>query len=199
MIHVRAAAIDDADDIAAAHVQGWRVGYRGLFPDEYLDAPEFESERLERWRLWTWQEFNDSELYVAVLDDRVVGLSHFGAERQQPTCDQSGTDTLSTTLSTGTADGTADSTAGEVYGFYLHPDAWGSGAAVALMSQSVDRLAARGFTGAVLWVLRDNPRARAFYEKLGWHDSGREMLWEGPHTATQPPNPVVEVQYIRTF
>ena len=200
---MRAAAIDDADDIAAAHVQGWRVGYRGLFPDEYLDAPEFERECLDRWRLWSWQQFDDSELYVAVLDDRVVGLSHFGSERQEPTCDQSGTETLATSMGVGTVhDGGAvalGGTVGEVYGFYLHPDAWGSGAAARLMSSSLDRLAERQFSSVVLWVLRDNPRARAFYEKAGWRASGREMLWEGPQTATQPPNPVVEVQYSRSI
>jgi ribosomal protein S18 acetylase RimI-like enzyme len=34
------------------------------------------------------------------------------------------------------------------------------------------RLRAEGFDTAVLWVLKDNPRARAFYEKFGWEPSG---------------------------
>jgi GNAT superfamily N-acetyltransferase len=160
-----------------------------VFPDHYLDSPEFERERVERWRAWTWHELNDSELYVAVLDDRVVGFSHFGPEREQPECDQSGTDQISTNVSS----------AGEVYGFYLHPDAWGSGAAAALMERSVERLTARRHTMAVLWVLRDNPRARAFYEKVGWHASGRQMMWEGPQTASHPPDPVAEVQYVTSL
>jgi GNAT superfamily N-acetyltransferase len=185
MLHVRTAIIDDADDVAQAHVQGWRVGYRGLFPDEYLDAPEFERHRVERWRLWTWQEFASSELFVAVLDDRVVGFSHLGPERQQPTCDQSGTAEIVA----------AEGPVGEVYGFYLHPDAWGSGAAAALMQRSVERLAELQYTDAVLWVLRDNSRARAFYEKVGWRSTGKEIMWDGPFSAPHPPDPVPEVQY----
>src|SRR5215213_2342914 len=140
MLQVRPARRDDADDVAQAHVQGWRVGYRGLFPDEYLDSPEFESHRVERWRLWAWQDFERSELYVAVLDDRVVGFAHIGPERQQPICDQTGTDAIVA----------ADGPVGEVYGFYLHPDAWGSGAAAVLMARSVERLSELEYTQAVL-------------------------------------------------
>ena len=121
MLIVRAAAIDDAGDLARAHVQGWRVGYRGVFPDEYLDAPEFEHERVERWRAWTWGEFGASELYVAELDGRVVGFSHFGREREQPECDQSGTDRIETGPSL------SETSTGEVYGFYLHPRCVGFG------------------------------------------------------------------------
>lgn len=193
VIHVRQANIDDADDLARAHVQGWRVGYRGVFPDHYLDAPEFERERVDRWRAWTWPEMSGSELYVAVLAERVVGFSHLGPERDQPVCDQSGTG------SDAPAATTHDGPVGEVYGFYLHPDAWGSGAAAALMQQSVQRLTERRYTSAVLWVLRDNPRARAFYEKAGWWASGRHMMWEGPQTASAPPHPVAEVQYMTTL
>ena len=41
------------------------------------------------------------------------------------------------------------------------------------MSRCEEFLRDEGFTSAVLWVLRDNPRARAFYEKAGWHFTGR--------------------------
>lgn len=186
MIEVRDARPDDADGLAAAHIEGWRVGYRGLFPDEYLDDPLFASTRLERWRMWTWQEFVGSEMLSAVVDDRVVGFAHVGPER--------------------TPDGevTVDATArgprfeqpvGEVYGFYLHPDAWGSGVATVLMERALERLRAQGHAAAVLWVLRDNPRARGFYEKAGWQWSGLATMWPGPLTTVRPPEPVPEVQY----
>jgi len=41
-----------------------------------------------------------------------------------------------------------------------------------------------GFTSATLWVLRDNPRARAFYEKAGWLATGKESLF----TPSEPPD-----------
>ena len=42
------------------------------------------------------------------------------------------------------------------------------------MSSCEEFLRDEGFASAVLWVLRDNPRARAFYEKAGWHATGEE-------------------------
>ena len=184
-VQVRVAQPDDADAIAAAHIEGWRVGYRHVFPTEFLDAPEFASSRLERWRAWSWSEFADSQLFVVLLRDRVVGFGHIGPERIVPECDQSGTDANPETIKLDTGPGR-----GEVYGFYLHPDAWGSGAASALIARCHEYLRDEGFANAVLWVLRDNPRARVFYEKSGWQATGKEMMFEPQNAA-----PVAEVQY----
>ena len=156
-----------------------------MFPTEFLDAPEFASSRLERWRAWSWSEFADSQLFVVLLRDRVVGFGHIGPERIVPECDQSGTDANPETIKLDTGPGR-----GEVYGFYLHPDAWGSGAASALIARCHEYLRDEGFANAVLWVLRDNPRARVFYEKSGWQATGKEMMFEPQNAA-----PVAEVQY----
>ena len=53
---VRRATRADADAVAAAHVAGWRGGYRGIFPDEYLDSDAFADERRDMWRSWGWVE-----------------------------------------------------------------------------------------------------------------------------------------------
>ena len=185
-VQVRVAQPEDADAIAAAHIEGWRSGYRHVFPTEFLDSPEFASSRLERWRAWTWGEFANSQLFVVLLRERVVGFGHIGPERVEPACDQSGADAIPETISPST--GLAR---GEVYGFYLHPDAWGSGAASALIARCHEYLRDEGFSEAVLWVLRDNPRARVFYEKSGWFATGLEMMFDPQNAA-----PVPEVQYV---
>lgn len=186
MIEVREGTPGDADACAAAHIEGWRTGYRHLLPDEYLDAPEFASRRLEHWRAWTWADgLEGAALFVAEVDGRVVGFVTCGPERVQPVCDQ-----------LGRTDAQADAAGrAEVYAFYLHPDAWGSGAAAALMVRTRQFLADRGFGEAVLWVLRDNPRARRFYERSGWAATGREMLFEGPQSTTRLAQPLPEVEY----
>jgi GNAT superfamily N-acetyltransferase len=64
----------------------------------------------------------------------------------------------------------------------VRPDLWGQGLARA----AVDR--ASGVRR--LWVLRDNDRARGFYEHLGWAPSGLEQQ------AEWPPYPT-ELEYLR--
>ncbi len=185
MIEIREAQRDDAELLATAHIEGWRVGYRGLLPDEFLDAPEFATQRLERWRAWTWADDAPlSQVFAAVVDGQVVGFGMCGAERPDENCDA--WDSADAPQSTGR---------GEVFAFYLRPVVWGSGAADALMARCLDHLRAVGFSEAVLWVLRDNPRACGFYTRAGWAPTGREAMFEGPQTATALPFAVPEVQY----
>jgi GNAT superfamily N-acetyltransferase len=47
----------------------------------------------------------------------------------------------------------------------VRPDQWGSGLAAMVMDVVPSRR---------LWCLRDNHRARRFYERLGWRPTGRE-------------------------
>jgi len=185
VIEVRDADVEDADALATAHIDAWRAAYRGVVPDEYLDADEFASSRRDRWRSWTWQQIPDSRLFVVTLQGRVVGFGHAGPEQVAAHgIEPSGSD----------ADAAQDPR-GEIYGFYLHPTAWGSGGAGALMSRCEEFLRDEGFGSAVLWVLRDNPRARAFYEKAGWHSTGHESLF----TPSEPPgSPLPKVSFVVT-
>ncbi|HQZ34814.1 MAG TPA: GNAT family N-acetyltransferase [Ilumatobacteraceae bacterium] len=189
-IEIRDARLEDADACAAAHIEGWRSGYRGLLPDEFLDAPEFAQQRIDRWRSWTWADgLIDGQVFVGELRGRVVGFAICAREREQPACDSINVQTPSASASN----------RGEVLAFYLHPDAWGSGVAPALMARCHEYLCDLGYTEAVLWVLRDNPRARRFYENAGWSATGREMMFDGPQTAAKLAEPLPEIEYSAKF
>jgi ribosomal protein S18 acetylase RimI-like enzyme len=201
-ITARRAVTADADAITDAHVWGWRAGYRGLFPDDYLDSDEFDRSRRANWHAWTWRAYGSerSELFVVEVDEHVVGFGHAGPERVELAVEA---DDQTDDESDGTPDGVTatpigwSETRGEVFGFYVHPHAWGSGAATVLMHACTAYLRADGFAEAVLWVLRDNPRARGFYEKAGWRPSGESGEWAGPVSVDGPVGPpVAEVQYI---
>lgn len=195
-IRIREGRPDDADACAAAHIEGWRTGYRGLLPDEFLDSPEFATQRIDRWRTWSWADgLVDAQVFVAEIRNRVVGFGMCGQERAKPVCDQTSAGLPGEPI----AASAADSARGEVYAFYLHPDAWGSGAAAALMARCHEYLCDMGYTAAVLWVLRDNPRARHFYENAGWSATGNEMMFDGPQTAANLPNPLPEIEYRTMF
>jgi GNAT superfamily N-acetyltransferase len=63
---------------------------------------------------------------------------------------------------------------GELGEIYALPEAWGKGVGHALMAECFAALRGRGYGDAILWVLADNPRARAFYEREGWMLDGAE-------------------------
>lgn len=66
------------------------------------------------------------------------------------------------------------------------------------MARCHTSLHSQGFTDAVVWVLRDNPRARRFYERNGWSPTGATSLFEGPATGGEPLFSVTELQYRRS-
>jgi GNAT superfamily N-acetyltransferase len=186
---IRPGRSSDASDVAAAHVAAWQVAYRGLVPDDFLDSPIFATSRHDGWHRMLGGELPngwdpDHQVLVPEVDGTVVGFSHVGRERMDDQADPNGV---------------VLGVEGELYGFYVHPDYWGSGVATALVDASNEWLDDR-FSTACLWVLRDNPRARRFYERQGWtaHDSTDVQYWEGP---TIPGlallEPLAELRYVR--
>lgn len=72
--------------------------------------------------------------------------------------------------------GVASAREGWVDGLYVVPEGWGSGLAGRLHDEALRLLAADGATSARLWVLKDNARARRFYERRGWRPDGSERV-----------------------
>ncbi len=69
----------------------------------------------------------------------------------------------------------------EVGALYTVPSSWRSGAGTSLLRAALDAATAAGYLHAVLWVLEDNTRARAFYERQRWeHDGVHDTVRSGP-------------------
>ena len=143
----------DAPGIGKTHAESWRQGYQGLFPPDTLDAAA--GRRLEIWTADAFG-FKDGTLLVAEEAGDISGFIHFGIA--------------------GSGNGI-----GEVYGLYVHPAYWGSGTAQALMHQAVESLTEK-FAEPILWTHAGAGRARSFYRKSGWSETGgqhQESLWDG--------------------
>ena len=139
----RLALVADAHDIARVHVASWRETYPGLLPDPYLaamDVGDYE----DRWARTLQDPYHRSAVFVAEEHGRVVGFASCGRERDgDPRYE------------------------GELYAIYVLSDAQGRGHGSALVQAAAAALAIRGMTSMVVWVLRENWRARGFYERLG--------------------------------
>jgi GNAT superfamily N-acetyltransferase len=69
-------------------------------------------------------------------------------------------------------------------GLYVLPAWWGRGVAEVLHDRVLELLRGRGCERCHLWVLEHNARARRFYERLGWRESGTTRV------IPFPPNPI---------
>lgn len=57
---------------------------------------------------------------------------------------------------------------GNLRHLYVEPDVWGIGVGRALHDDAVDWCGDAGVASMDLWVLEENARARAMYERWGW-------------------------------
>ena len=171
MAVIRFAKTSDARGLAEVRVRGWQVGYEGIVDAGFLAAMSVDQNE-ERWR-----EIIDArgdQIRVAIADGRVVGFASSGQYRVTA------------------VDGDLDEpqTIGELYGFYVHPDSWGTGVANELHDHAIDALRADGWVRFKLWVLADNARARRFYERHGWTADDASQ-------ALKIPGAPIEVRYER--
>ncbi len=77
-----------------------------------------------------------------------------------------------------TADGEGGRVA-ELYALYVRPAWWSTGTGRALMERVLARTGAAGYQSVTLWVLRDNERARRFYERAGFAPDGATNVLAG--------------------
>jgi len=159
---VRAAVLGDAAAIARVHVATWRTTYRGMLPDDFL-ASLTEAHYADRWK----RAIGDgaSLVYVAADSSGVVGFASGGRERAGE-----------------------DGFGGELYALYVDGHAQRRGHGRELVRAVVGGLRDMGLRDMIIWVLRDNAGARAFYLRLG-----------GTYVRTQPitigPTLLHEVSY----
>jgi ribosomal protein S18 acetylase RimI-like enzyme len=137
----RAAVVDDALAIARVHVASWRSTYRTLLPDDFLTSLSEEG-YADRWR----RNIVNAPVRVYVAEDggEVVGFASGGKERAGET-----------------------GYTGELYAIYILDSFQGRGHGSELVRAVVTGLEEMGLDDMLIWVLQDNQRARAFYERLG--------------------------------
>lgn len=162
-LHIRDATLADAEAIARVNIEAMRAEYAGIVGAEKL-ASLSVADYARRWRGWIGE---GDRVCVALVRDALVGFACYGPEA-----------------------GGRSPEVGELFAFYVEPRMQGRGAGSQLHDAAQRGMRAFGAREAVLWVIRENARARAFYEHRGWRAEGGERRDDG---ATGPV--VTEVRY----
>jgi ribosomal protein S18 acetylase RimI-like enzyme len=144
---VRRAVAADAPAIGHVQVAGWHEAYTGRMPRSILDGLDVERSTRGWRRAMAGDDADErGEVWVAETGGDIVGFAASGRDLD------------------------ADAPPGrrQLYALYVLAAYYGSGAGQALLD------AALGRGAASLWILADNPRARAFYERNGFRPDGAE-------------------------
>ncbi|NUK57682.1 GNAT family N-acetyltransferase [Streptomyces lunaelactis] len=167
---IREMTPDDCEAVARVRVRGWQSAYAGLMPQSYLDAMSVKKDAARRREVLAEGRARTTDL-VAERDGEVVGWGCCGPSRDE--------------------DATGEQC--ELYAIYVLEEQLSTGVGRALMTELTGRAVADGFAGMLLWVLKENDRARRFYEKAGFAPDGAEEPFEVDGVA------VPEVRYARAL
>ena len=151
---LRAATAADADVIARINVAAWRASYRGVVADETLDEVSVERRALA---LAYSLGRPGVRAWIAESGGEPVAYATLGPSR----------------------DPGAPAGTGELSALYVDPAQVSRGLGATLIARAEASLRELGYEHATLWVLAENPRARRFYERMGWAPDGqaRTFRW----------------------
>lgn len=145
----RAPGPADAEALAQLHVATWSETYAHLLPPGFLSTTYVEGRR----RMWVQvlaQPRDDMVVRVAEVDDVLVGFSWAGPPVEALAGD--------------------DGRTRQLYALYVRAAHHGTGIGQRLLDEAL------GHEPAVLRVVRDNPRAVAFYRRDGFVPDGVEEV-----------------------
>jgi GNAT superfamily N-acetyltransferase len=154
----------DTEAVGRVHARAWQATYADVMPGAFLAAID-PAARAEQWRVTIGRHLPLHAQLVADVDCVQVGFAAVGLARNDP------------------------QRRGEVYAINVDPDWIGRGVGQPLFARAVAVLDDFGFSKLVLWVVRENARARRFYERNGWvADDAEQRVEFGDAT-------VVELRY----
>jgi ribosomal protein S18 acetylase RimI-like enzyme len=147
---LRLAVGEDAAAVAYVQKTTWQHAYKGIVPQAYLDSMDAPEQMTRRTQNWQTGLVNPANVAFVAEDDTgtVKGFVIGGACRPE------------------NGDLCAKY-AGELYAIYLLPDFHGQGIGRKLVEALGAKLVQAGYTGMLLWVLKDNQPSRGFYERMG--------------------------------
>lgn len=146
-INISLAKLDDAKYCADIHAESWTFAYSNIVPKDIIDQHN------ARWPM-VWRKMlvnNVDSHYVIVLDSKIIGFLTIAVSRDSDLKD----------------------IFYEIIGLYFDPEYIGLGYGKQAMDWVKKEIKSRGYDNISLWVLKENNRARKFYEKSGFKPDGK--------------------------
>ncbi len=140
LITFRTAVPKDAGAVTAIHNSAWRSTYQGIIPHLHLER--MIARRGPRW--WQQQIERGANVTLLIFDGMPQGYATWGQAR-----------------------GTWPWAAGEIFELYVTPAFQGVGLGSRLFVTVKKALKREGLSRLVVWALKDNEAACAFYGGLG--------------------------------
>ncbi|MGW3145098.1 N-acetyltransferase family protein [Streptomyces sp. NPDC001177] len=164
---IRPMTLADCDRVSEIRIRGRQSAYQGLMPQTYLDGLSVAEDAERRRARFSPHAVDGVVNLVAELGGEIAGWAAHGPYR----------------------DGERRTGDGELYAIYVDSEHLGSGVGRALLESSV-RQCAPVHARMYLWVLKENKRARRFYEPAGFRADGTEEPFKVDGVA------VPEVRYV---
>lgn len=151
-MEIRKATIDDVKEISRIHALSWKSAYKGIIPKTYLDELKED--------FWVpafvdWIKNNVLTAQLIFENGSSVGCIAYGKSRDNSL-----------------------SSWGEIVSIYLLPEHFGKGYGNKLLEGALLDLKQSGYQSIYLWVLKENKRARHFYEKNGFQCNNDKCICE---------------------
>ena len=167
-------------DMSLLHALGWRAAYRNSIPADFMAREITDS----RWVPVFRQDYQEGVYHGLLLYDGDLPLccATCGPAR----VDQTAGNTICSFSSPDLA------TWGELVSLYAQPDHWGQGYGSLVTEEVLRRLRTARYPGCFLYVLRENDRARRFYETHGFTWDGHSL-----EVALTPDTVLTDLRYCK--
>lgn len=141
---IRKAIKEDVSAISKIHVDGWKVAYKGILPEDFLQNRSYE-EQCNKWdnRYFNNKDTTETVLVAEMEDGEVVGFISLDTVSKEVGVD------------------------GSIGALYIDKNHQGKGYGTALIKAAVDILKEQGAKRFVLTAFKENKKACSFYDSLG--------------------------------
>lgn len=139
---IRKASENDAKEIAEIIVSSWKITYRGIISDDFLDNMSVEK-MTNRWEENIKSPNESNNIYVYEEENKVLAIMRFGKVDNM------------------------QSKNGEIHVLYVKPDLKRNGIGTKLVNYAKQNLLKQGYKKMEIWCAKGNEPSIKFYEKMG--------------------------------